>query len=376
MSAFFNFQVVHDIKLKQNHVLWFFLLSALLILICLPRFDRHDWGIISKFVGKGESTFLLSPNDKNSAVPVDVYYYTNMIKVIRHETDIKTIAPFVYRPLLPLIASQLPFSPMTSLNLTNLFFLVVGLLFLYNTLLKLGYCQRNVIIGSLMFIISFPVFYYGAIGYVDPGLIGILCGGVYFIIAERRFLFILTLFVGLLIKETTIILLPVAFFHSINLLPRAEKSGWLRKKTGDILKVMGYYAFVFLLYVAAYLFLRKITSTGEGYTWNPSFSRFLDNFGRVRTSITFILSFGLPGFLSIFVIIRKIRQRNNFFDYVPLASGVFLGMLLFVYSIFSAYSDGRFIWTVYPFAIPLALMVFEEPGSGNGRIVENDSHPA
>jgi hypothetical protein len=40
---------------------------------------------------------------------------------------------------------------------------------------------------------------------------------------------------------------------------------------------------------------------------------------------------------------------------------------MYLYSLCSAYTDGRIIWIVYPFAIPIAASWFEDPARASAR---------
>ncbi|HVO75886.1 MAG TPA: hypothetical protein VMT35_17815, partial [Ignavibacteriaceae bacterium] len=67
-----------------------------------------------------------------------------------------------------------------------------------------------------------------------------------------------------------------------------------------------------------------------------------------------LLTFGIPGFLLSWYLLKYKITSFSTLEYAFL-TGAAAGLILFFYSLFSAYSDGRFIWYTYPFAVPLAV---------------------
>ena len=67
---------------------------------------------------------------------------------------------------------------MTAINLVNLAALLCALLFTLRNIAWLGLGFAHQMFGGALFVISFPTFYYAAIGYVDPALICFLTLGV------------------------------------------------------------------------------------------------------------------------------------------------------------------------------------------------------
>ena len=132
-------------------------LTVLLVLICLPRFDRRDLGLIGGLTTDGKAA---------TEQLYDASYYVEYLELFRGIPAKSHKSPFIYRPLVPFLGSLLPFKPMTSINIVNLAFLFIGCALSHLTLLFVG-CRRNLSFRTALRGF-FPVFYYGTIGLVDP----------------------------------------------------------------------------------------------------------------------------------------------------------------------------------------------------------------
>ena len=201
---------------------WIILLVLLLVLTGLSRFNRQDIGAINQFTSGGVSSET-SLGDAEKYIAQVSYFRGNA------EVDVLT-PPFSYRPFAPYIASFLPFDEMTSLNIVNYLSLILGLILTLKIIQILNFSAVIGFIAGMFYSVSFPVFYYGAIGYVDPVLIAFLTAALYFILACKIIPFVLLTLLACTVKETFIIILPIWFLHMV----LVEKKGlWLPAfKTG------------------------------------------------------------------------------------------------------------------------------------------------
>ena len=211
-----------------------------------------------------------------------------------------------------------------------------------------GFSESWKFLGGILFIASFPVFYYSTIGYIDAPLVCAIAIGLYFVIKDEYSYFLINLCIGIFIKETIVILIPIWIFYAL-----VNK----RCNSGGIIQMI-------LLIAAAYISYRIAKNAiplSREYIWAPSIQSFFFNIGRARTWLSFILSFGIPGFISVFLYWLRKDIFNSYRREVVLTMliGLLLSLLLFVYSLLSAYADGRFVWVSYPFSVPLALIVVE-----------------
>lgn len=327
-------------KQTMKQAMWLLFLSCTLILVCLPRFNRQDIGLEG-----------LTRSEKSSReVHNDAEQYVLFTRFFRNQDVKKQLyAPFTYRPLVPFVASFLPCKPMTAINLVNLSALLIALFFLYKILEQLELDFPICIIGCVLFVFSFPTFYYGTVGYVDPVLISLLMISTFCILTEKWIVLTLIIAAGGLVKETIVILLPVLAAYLI-----LKKEPWKKQ----ILLL-----FVFSAIFASASCLARALSPDNytSYIWLPSVERLLINASRPRSWISFLLSFGIPDFISLTVFLYS-RYQSSLEILVklgPFLIGFLTSIAVFAYSMVSAYADGRFIWISYPFSIPIAMVMLK-----------------
>jgi len=326
---------------EENKNLIFLFLFFSLIIVSLPRFDRADYGPIKKFVGYEELY---------EGLPYDILIYKRYIEYFRTgQGEGKIHSPYTQRIFVPFMASYLPFAPLTSFNLVNLTFLLIGLICLYQILIKLMIDFEFRVIGCLLYIFSFPLFYYGTSGYIDGTIIGMMMAACYFTISRKWLLLFIVICCGTLASEKTIILLPffVAYLYT--------------KKIN--FKTSLYLVLIFVsVYIITIISLRKFAPSSEqSYVWIPGMEFIMQNIFRPKTYLSFLITFGLPGLLAIisyFKLPAEIR-RSVFYFYVGCATSI----VLYLFSIFSAWADGRTVWTSYPFTIPLAVLYLQSRNS-------------
>ncbi|MEX0966108.1 MAG: hypothetical protein WD077_02645 [Bacteroidia bacterium] len=271
----------------------------------------------------------------------DSAYYEAMVSYFRSGKIFERLSdPFVYRPLLPFLASLLPFDPLTAINLMNVIFLFLSVLLLQLISVHFRFSLVLALLGNLFFVLSFPLFYYGTIGLIEPGLIFLLLTSLYFSIKGKFIENMLLFLPGILMKETFIIALPVLWIYMYRHQVSVKKAFFLN---------IG----ILALITVSMLIARNWSPAGGLYVWSFQPQFFLDNVSRSRTWISGLLALGIPGIISLLGIAWQ--GRSWLIQHFPLYAGLFLSVLLFFYSIMSAHSDGRFLWLSYPYTIPLAL---------------------
>ena len=325
----------------------YMLFAILLILIIVPRFNhRHLLG----------DPVELSKNDVSLG---DSRYYVAYTEYFRGErTTYQLKQPFTFRPMVPFLASLLPFKPMTAINVINIGMLLISLAFLMATIQTLGFSFPYVVVGCALFVISFPTFYYGTIGYVEPGVLALLFAGMYGLERKRWWVFFAAVVLGILAKETIVLLLPV-------LVTAAMTSPSDRKR-------LCWYTVVFIvIYIGGTVLVRVNAPGGGTYVWIPSWDHFINNVIRSHAWISPVLSYGLPALVIVAGVIgygRKRSFRVVVWRYRCYVAGAAASLALFVYSITAAYADGRYMWLSYPFTVPLALAVLQYGNESIGRL--------
>jgi hypothetical protein len=242
---------------------------------------------------------------------------------------------------------------MTALNVLNGASLCVSVVLLAIVLRVLNATTPWVLGGGAMFVFSFPVFYYGSIGLVDPVLLMFLLLGLWSTLRGQWLMLGLAVVFGAMVKEAIILLLPVLAARLLFV----QVAPWRR---------LGILVLVSMLAWVALQIPRQLMPV-DPYHWVPSLDRLMTNAVRPRTWMSALLSLGVPGLLLVGGMIRG-QGRRSFHTTrdtaLPLMVGVLTSLALFGYSLVTAYADGRFIWMGYPFLIPLAVMVW------NDRIVD------
>lgn len=323
-------------KISKHINIYSLLLMLLLLCVTLPRFNRHDFAIGS----------ITSNGIKELG---DASQYISIVQYFRGDLGIEALAvPFTYRPLVPLVASILPFDPMTSINLVNLASMLICIVFMYKIFDYFGFSEAWKFLGGVLFVVSFPVFYYSTIGYIDASLICAITVGLYFVIEDKYGCLLITLCIGVFVKETIVILILVWVVYNVI------------SKRFDLSEISRTILLIAAVYIS-YRIAKNVIPLSQEYVWEPSVQSLFFNIGRARTWLSFILSFGIPGFISVFLYWFRKDIFSSYRREVVLTMliGLLLSLLLFVYSLLSAYADGRFVWVSYPFSVPLSLMIIK-----------------
>ncbi len=318
----------------KSELINYFLLLLTLALVCYPRFNRQDIGIIKNYTGRIQGQPSLG----------DAEFYLKYVEYIKDRDSVDPAeidVPYLYRPLVPMIAASMSFfNPMTALNVINLLCLAMAVLFFVKWLSMTGFSFRHSIIGGYLFVVSFPVFYYGTVGYLDPCVLPVLTFGLLLIYTNRFNSLGILIFAGVFIKETVLILIPVALVYLM-----------VQKKP-----VKKYLIILLLAYIIPNVFLRILfLDVGHGL-WHPNMPSFADNF-RLRTLLSWTLTLGLPGLGAVFFILHYSVTKRLFSKkvYYPVYAGGLFVLMITAYSFISVYTDGRFLWPLTVFTIPLTL---------------------
>src|SRR5437016_9425341 len=156
----------------RNIIHWFethrtlsvLLVLANLALVLYPRFNRHELAIIRPLVGLHEGE-----------VSCDVQAYMNFTEYFRHSMPLdSTSIPYSYRPMVPYLASLLPLDPLLGIISINILSVLIAAISIYFILKKDGASFGAAIAGCLLWVISFPVFYYTSSGNIDAAVVCVI----------------------------------------------------------------------------------------------------------------------------------------------------------------------------------------------------------
>ena len=315
----------------------YFIFAAIaVILMSVVRWNRQDL-IIGKYVGADDKN-LGQKLGYDVEMSLDSYNYVQYVNYYNGEDVADEVTkPYSYRILVPMMASMLPFDSFTSLNILNLSSEILTVLFLMYIFGAMGFSDKVQLVGGLLFAVSFPVFYYGVVGLLDAPAILIITAGIYFVIKNKSSWLMFMLVLGAMTNEKTILIIPFMFAYIYK-----DKS----------LKQAAVQSFMyFLLFLTISLVARNLSiNSDSNFIWTISFDSLLFNLSRIRTYISLLLTGGVPLIL-LFYSLKHIDKSDklNF----ALLFGVLMVVLMIIYSFTAAYTDGRFMWYLYPFALPL-----------------------
>jgi hypothetical protein len=284
----------------------------------------------------------------------DAAYYIGNVEHFRGEAPTYGLrAPFNERLLVTAVAALLPLDPMTAINLVNVVMVLVALFYLDKLLIRLVGVESLRWGGLYLFVVSFPVFYYATIGYVDSGVLAMICMGTYAVYASRALLFLTAVLLGTLAKEGIVLLVLVAMAYAYS----TKSRKWLLYALASL-----------MLYGGVWGLVKYWTPNTQGGTpllyWKPFQQRLAMNLSRPTMYISSLLSFGLPGTLCVVFLIRNGREWLRHWQAdLPLWVGFLGGAAMWVYSLLSAYTDGRFFWISTCFPIVLAMMAWRRFGN-------------
>ncbi len=311
----------------------------------------------------------------------DAPEYMVAVKYYRGEVPRdRLVTPFVYRVGVPWLASRLPIKdPMTALNCINFAGLALALFFLHGTMRAIGYGFRAAVAGDVLFVFSFPVFYYGTVGLVDPVWLAVLSAGLFCLYRRYWVGLCVVIAMGALIRETTLVLVVVAMAYL-----------WVSRPSRWVLIML----LVALAYILPTLGIRLAFRDLPHYAWSPSWGYLRQNL-RLRALAAMALSFGIPGLMTLVWLIQRMTgplpagrrllqvlralccQGFCFsFDTVngdrgtrprslasspsvciPMFVGIVCAFGLTAFAFVAAYADGRFLWAVSIFGMPFTLDV-------------------
>ncbi len=301
-----------------------------LVIVCWPRFNLDTGG--------------------------DQRHYAEVVRYLRGQTDASTLsAPFAYRLAAPLLAHRLPLEPMTALNIINVLALGFTTLLIHRTVLRLPRSTQAAFIAAALFVFSFPTFYYGSIGYVDPVLIVFLALFVLGCCNRNHRLVAVAFLLGCWAKESMLLTIPayVAFASSHPGFTRAR-----RLILSCAVPAIG---------SGMVLGMRWLIPVHQNLSHAPSLQIVMSNAERPRAWLSILLSMGIPCWVLSVLLCLKSGRRRLFGHPAGLALGLgALGVVLLLASAFcAAYVDGRPVWLVYPFALPMIAIMWT--GEMNGR---------
>ncbi len=306
----------------------FFIIVSSLVSTLFIRFNRQDlW--IDRFTGKSG----------------DHLHYYSLVEVFRNQAHADIVPPpFNSRILISYMASFLPAPADLALNVIIATILLIGFLCAYLTLRALNVDNTKSLLIVILHIFSFPVFYYGAIGYLDSALVGWMMIGLLALVRSSWILLGAVIFSGAFLKETIFILTAVSFVYIFLSSPR---------------KKWGVLALISACQLIGIILVQQLTASGTpSFHWLPELDVLWMNLARPRTFLSYLLS-AYPAVLLFAIGLQKqhrtpITTGQEAAVYASSMTGIAIAILISFYSFIAAYADGRFLFLAYPFSIMLS----------------------
>ena len=294
---------------------------------------------------KGDPARALSGTPRPAGLlSIDEAQYVGMVERFRGQTPgLELWAPFTYRPVAPWLAAQLPFEPLTALNVLNVLSLLGATWFVWRTLRLFEPSPAWQFAGTMAFVWSFPFCYYGTTGLVDPPALLLIAAGLYLVMTERWGGVVAVGLAGGLVKESIVLLWPVAL----------AQCAISRRRDARAVAAVLLFPVGFALSSALG---RALAPTRGDYTFWKGLN-LLENLSRARVYVAAALSLGLQGLFAAFAVpaLRRMASEERR-RYLPLAVGALGSFALFGVALVTAHADGRFLWLGHPFLTPLAVL--------------------
>lgn len=261
----------------------------------------------------------------------DSLAYFNTSRFLRGEIQFSELrAPFPYRLLIPAIAAYIPGDLRNVFASINWVSISLSAFLLAYSVNKVGGNYKQVICSGLLLIVSVPTFWYGSYLLTDPGAI---CARTIFVVGVLIGQPWLSLFAGLIattIREENILLLfwLLVFQRKMliyNIVAIAAAAAWL-------------------IYVRWYFFVGL-----PSYVWVPSLNTILAVMHDTRAVLSVLSS----AIIVVPLLILGIKNIPS--ELSPLKSLIILMSAPILYAALSVRVDGRAIWSLYPFMIPIAV---------------------
>lgn len=279
----------------------------------------------------------------------DARYFIAYVEYFRGDVLSDVIRPASnWRLLVPLVASVLPLSPLSAINVTNQLLLLLSLVILYQSMLLVGINKGYVWLGLMLFILSFPTFYYTTIGYIDPGVMFFVSICIYAVLAQKVAMLILGFTIGFLAKEAIVVVIPFAVVYQF--------------MQGKPKKAIGLAILLTVLYVALSYLVRQYAYITPGEKnnlfWVANSSNILLNINRINSLLAPILSLGLVGFLYALTIKYQTIIKSPL-QLATLAL-VVTAIAMYAFAFITTFADGRPFWLAYYPMIIVGMIWLQE----------------
>lgn len=346
-------------------------LMALTALVGGLRFARADVAGTSFFATDNYYTYTTDDGHHLEHLNIDIVSYLSMIeqrrgndaaayKMVPYQSFVENgdvlmgpVAPFIYRPALPFVASLLPIDAADSFALVNLVLVVAGTFFMVDALAVQGRSRNAQLIGGLIYAVSLPLLVFTSSLYIDGGAMAVFVIG-YWLIA-RRCWWALALFipVSYAVKESLVFLVP-------SVVVAWRSSG---RSFKDVRFLIG--APLVALAWAAVVVAVRVTAPTPTYSFSvlPKLNYIVNNLVNVTSSVFFVVGSAtamIPALICVYRMTREGGFASAFDRAGPEITGLIMFVLVNLYSIASTDLTLRTAWVFWPFGVALTALLVDD----------------
>jgi len=294
----------------------------------------------------------------------DSRHYVNLAGYFQGEVHKEQLLkPYASRILVPYMATLLPLDNLnTSMALINIGATISAYLLFIIFLKELGMTTRQVQIGTLVLVVSFPTFNYSSGVLTDPAGFLFFVLGCYFLLKENYNLLSFTAAIGILARESIVLLVLISV---IDILLRFFYRPRETQEFSQVLKnllLVSVIPLVTFFAAKSYLFHDVPTN----FNWGVSLQFFLENIRESKMGwLTFPLTLFPPLLLLFYGIgqggwrhISTLHSRIK----IMLSAITAVSIMYIIYSncIPTAYLSGRFVWPFYCVLIPVSVLAIQQ----------------
>ena len=280
--------------------------------------------------------------------------YIKVAKFLCGEMEKEELAvPFACRIFTPLLANLVPIDNLdVSFALVNILATVFAYLLFVPYLKNFLKSETELRFGIFVLVVSFPTFNYASGVLTDPLGFLFLIISAYFLLKERFLFLSASITLGIVARDALISMVMIAIIYILTGLIGKGKE--IRKE------IWGKLLVVTIPPMAVYIVLRiYFSGLHDAFTWIPSFRILLRNFTREISLTTFSLTLCPLLFLFLFgVWARKGDFKRSLTEGQArlLFSITIVSIIFILYSQFTVYMSGRFVWPLYTALVPLTVL--------------------
>ena len=290
----------------------------------------------------------------------DSPFYVDAARYFQGDLELRQLAaPYAYRFLEPLLVAQIPAGDIVvRFAILNLGCTILAHLLWIPYLCRLFRDDRDVNVGLLLAILSFPALDYSSRVLTDPiGFLAVTLATL-LILAERDLAASAVVSVGVLARDSVILM------SGVMLLDAALAAAWSAGRPRFPKAIVAA-----TLPIAVFVAVRWHLSDLPVFTGTPSWHQLADNLSDPLRWLRILLTIGPLGLLLCGRRHRGVLTAFTVRQSCLLVASVAIGALFNIYSVAAFFMSARYLWPVYLGLVPLAVAAGRETTVYQHRLV-------